>query len=155
MRTCKKLIYFFVLLNLTVLADAQSLRLKGRFKSQTSDKLECTYELRTPCELLKVGQGQRLSMNLPANNVYTLCISKPGYLSKSIVISTYADSDHRHHFQFDVTLETIHSKKADRTPLSAGLIFFNYQASRYDYEIYRSSDSPAIGGSTITTSSSL
>jgi hypothetical protein len=115
---------------------AQVLVLKGHVKNSGDEAIKGYYELRNSCKQLAIGHSSKLKLKLELNEIYTLIFSKPGYQSKSIVISTFADTSWWHVFKFDVTLKRL-NVMADMDPeIVAGSVFYDPSISDYNYFVY-------------------
>ncbi|MBL7930299.1 MAG: hypothetical protein JNL60_00270, partial [Bacteroidia bacterium] len=115
---------------------SQSLILEGYMKDSGNKNIRAYYELRTACQLVAMGQGSKVRLKLKRREVYTLTFSKPGYQSKTIFISTYANNFYWYSFSFDVHLEPADQNRNVEPLITAGDIFYNRNLSNYDYKVY-------------------
>lgn len=131
-----KLLTILLLLTLAKPWAAQVLVLKGYIKTAEAQNTNGYYELRNACNLLAMGHGSGVKLKLQPNQVYTLKFSKPGFQSKTIVISTFANNNYWYRFSFHVVLNRITPENMTEPLVTAGSIFYDEKTGDYNYQLY-------------------
>jgi hypothetical protein len=108
--------------------NSQTLRINGRIQDASKNKITAYYVLTCNGKEVESHSGSKLKLKLEPNKVYRLTFSKPGYLSKSISLSTASQKQHGNFtFKFNITLKPLPEEKlvAQRNAKNVGNVFYD------------------------------
>lgn len=112
----------------------QALIAKAHVVDANNRPLSACYTLSNPYELMQVGNCTDLKLKLGYNESYTLTISKPGYTTKTIVISTFVEANTKHKVTFDMKLHRRSPIDVPGTIQLAGNIYYDRKIEEYNFK---------------------
>lgn len=93
-----------LLIALSTIAKSQSLTFKGFIVDTSNTKINANYSLKLDNEIIKSGTKSKIKYELELNKNYTLIISKEGYVTKTILFSTFTNRKKDFYYEFDACL---------------------------------------------------
>jgi hypothetical protein len=119
--------------------NSQSLHLNGRIQDTSKSKITAHYVLMCDGKEVISRNGSKLKLKLEPNKVYKLTFSKPGYVSKSISLSTFSQKQSgKFTFNFNVTLKEVPSENlyAQKDVKNVADVFYDSNVKGFNYKMH-------------------
>lgn len=130
-----KMILCLVFLRLAHVSQAQSLFIDGEFYDKHQNNIVVEYKLVTGNENVVTGYTRKLKVELQLGKEYVLLITKDGFVSKTINISTQTKQEDDYVFLFDAVLDKT-TEKVQRTKASKNeeiVVFYDNAINDFNY----------------------
>ena len=121
------------LMGIALTGSAQALIVKGYIRNEDNQKTTAYYTLSNSYEMLQVGKCSSFKLKLGFNDCYTFTLSKRGYRSRTIIISTFGNNTKRSRISINVWLATFTASDIMEPELLAGKIYYDQRIQSYNY----------------------